>query len=115
MEKRNIDKKIEDALKTDFEFNLPDNFTDRVLMKVEAQSNLATAKTDRNLHWLLLASGVFMFLTCLVTLLIYTDIEILQYISQYGGYVVFVVGLITIIQLLDKKLVKEKMGVSKLS
>lgn len=115
MEKRDIDKKLEEALKTDFEFNLPDNFTDKVLVKVETQNNLAVTGTDRNLYWLLFAAGFFMFITCLVTMLIYTDIDVLQYISQYGGYVLFTIGLIAIIQFLDNKLVKEKLGVSKLN
>lgn len=115
MEKRNIDQKIEEALKTDFEFNLPDNFTDQVLMKVETQNKLANARTDKNLYWLLFAAGFFMFVTCLITIVLYTDIEILQYISQYGGYVLFTLGLIAVVQFLDNKLVKEKLGVSKLS
>ena len=114
MDKKNIDSELDKALKADFEFNLPDNFTDQVLSKVQQAGSAAAPQTDRNLYWLLFAAGGLMIAACLITVTLYTDIKVVEYITQYGGYLLFVLGLVAIVQFLDNKLVKEKLGVSKL-
>ena len=43
MDKKNIDTKLDEALKKDFEFSLPEGFTDSVLSKV----SLANEKSDQ--------------------------------------------------------------------
>ncbi len=111
MDKKNIDTKLEEALKKDFEFTLPESFADEVLLKL----NLANEKSDKNLYWLLFGSGLFMAMACLITVSLYTNFEVFSYIGQYGGWGIFILGLIAVVQYLDKKLIKEKMGVPKLN
>lgn len=111
MDKENIDTKLDEALKRDFEFSLPESFTDEVLQKV----NLAAGTSDKNLYWLMFASGLFMTIACLITITLYTNIAVFGYISQYGGWGSFILGLIALVQYLDKKLIKERLRAPKLN
>jgi len=111
MTHKNIENKIDEALKKDIDFKLPDNFTEKVLVKISH----ANIKSDRNLLWMILGLGLFMLMSCLITIHFYWDFELFKSMSTYGSWALFSIIVIATIQFFDKKLVKERLGVSKMN
>ena len=105
MKKEPIEDKIAEALKTEIDFQLPDDFTNRMMRKLKE----VPIRTDKNLFWIMGISGLFLTLCALVTVALYWEAFAIKTVLSNGIWVIANVAMIGLIQFLDRKLVKDKL------
>ena len=88
-------------------YELPSNFADLVVRRAESRNSLL-----RDYFWFGLGVLSFVIATiyAIIKIGLKPDMSVLRFISGYQGLFVFAAVIITMIQYLDKKLVKNKMS-----
>ncbi len=104
----NIDKKLDKALNQEFDFQLPADFTNQVLIKVKEKE----AKTDKNMFWWITGLSILLLASAAGILIYYGNLSAFKPLLSYVPWLFIGAGLVTVIQILDQKLVKEKLNVS---
>ena len=93
------------ALKNEPEFELPASFADRVVKLAEAKQQARS--TSREYFWL--GIGLFFLLIAFVAAIALTqfklDFGFLRGMSSYTGIFIFGIAFITLLNLMDKKLI----------
>jgi hypothetical protein len=101
-------KKVFAALKQEPDFQLPVNFADKVVQKIEAKKELSV-------DFLWFGIGIFLFALAAIVAIVLTNFKVsfgtLKFISGYPGLFIFGFVFILFIQWLDKKLVQPKTSI----
>lgn len=94
------------ALKKDPEQALSADFADRIVARITSQQS----KILRDYLWF--GTGIFVLLLSLIGTILYTkftfDLGFLKVMSDYRGLALFGIAFITLLNWLDKKLVRER-------
>lgn len=108
---KDIEAQIESALSREPNFNLPMDFADRLVDKIE------TAKRkERRQEILWIGVGASLFLAAFIVVIILTDFKIslkgFSYINDHVGFISFALLFVGLLNLLDRRLVrKETIGI----
>jgi hypothetical protein len=102
--KQDLDKMIDKALKTEFEFSMSTDFALKVVRNMETIS----AVSDRRFNWLIGSIFSLTFIAGLITMMILSEEKSLLMIKSYLSWIIIIPFTVVIIQYLDKKLVKQK-------
>ncbi|MEQ8241172.1 MAG: hypothetical protein RIA69_18300 [Cyclobacteriaceae bacterium] len=102
--KEDLDKRIDDALKTEFEFSVSSDFA----MKVVRNMEVIYAVSDRRLTWLIGISCGLGLSLAMIAFFIFSTPRSLLILQDYIGWIVAIPLIFLAIQYLDKKLVINK-------
>jgi hypothetical protein len=103
---RDIEAQIESALGREPQFNLPPDFADRLIAKIE------TAKRkERKVEILWIGAVAFLFLAAFLVVVALTDFKIsltaLSFITNNIWFICFALAFVGLLNLLDRKLVRK--------
>ncbi|WP_421918357.1 hypothetical protein [Marinifilum sp.] len=110
---QNVDKLLKEILEDDFEINIPIDFADNVVEKVEKRKSIQEAL----LRHLMMSLGLLVILAFTVAFLFYFGLQeanlLLEFVIQFKYPIAFVLFIITAIQLADSFLLsrtKDQLG-----
>jgi len=98
-----LDKQLENALKKDIVFKLPEDFAEKILVKLDAKD----IKPDRNLFWWISGLGMLLIMLAIGTLAYSGSLIMFKSLIPYTSWFLTVTLAISVIQVLDHKLVKK--------
>jgi hypothetical protein len=97
---------VDRALKREPEFQLPSDFSDRVIARIEAKPESAS-----DMVWM--GAGIFAFVIAAIVAVALTDFKfnfgVLKFISGYPGLVVFGIMFVLVLQWIDRKVIQKKL------
>ncbi len=98
-------KKVFDVLNQEPSFQLPINFADKVVQKIQA-------KRESSTDFLWFGVGISLFSIATIFTILLTNFKIsfgaLKFVSGYPGLFIFGAGFVLLLHWLDKKLVRPK-------
>ncbi|MDQ2177639.1 hypothetical protein [Marinifilum sp. D714] len=110
---QNVDQLLKEILEDDFELNIPVDFADNVVEKVEKRKSIREAL----LRHLMMTLGLFVIMAFTVAFLFYFELKeasiLLDFVTQFKYPIAFVLFIITAIQLADSFLLsrtKDQLG-----
>ncbi|RKE03920.1 hypothetical protein [Marinifilum flexuosum] len=110
---QNVDQLLKEILEDDFELNIPIDFADNVVEKVEKRKSIREAL----LRHLMMSLGLFVIMAFTVAFLFYFELKeaniLLDFVIQFKYPIAFVLFIITAIQLADSFLLsrtKDQLG-----
>ncbi|GAB7088277.1 hypothetical protein [Marinifilum fragile] len=110
---QNVDQLLKEILEDDFELNIPVDFADNVVEKVEKRKSIKEAL----LRHLMMSLGLFVIMAFTVAFLFYFELKeasiLLDFVIQFKYPIAFVLFIITAIQLADSFLLsrtKDQLG-----
>ena len=110
---QNVDQLLKEILEDDFELNIPIDFADNVVEKVEKRKSIKEAL----LRHLMMSLGILLILAFTVAFLFYFGLKeanmLLNFVIQFKYPIAFVLFIITAIQLADSFLLsrtKDQLG-----
>lgn len=110
---QNVDQLLKEILEDDFELNIPVDFADNVVEKVEKRKSIKEAL----LRHLMMTLGLFVIMAFTVAFLFYFELKeaniLLDFVIQFKYPIAFVLFIITAIQLADSFLLsrtKDQLG-----
>ena len=100
-------KKVFDVLKQEPDFQLPANFADRIMARLEARR-----ESSKDFVWL--GIGIFSFVIAGVVAVVLTGFSLnfgaFKFITGYPGLIVFGIAFVLALQWVDKKVVRKNMA-----
>lgn len=110
---QNVDQLLKEILEDDFELNIPTDFADNVVEKVEKRKSIKEAL----LRHLMMSLGLLVIMAFTVAFLFYFELKeanmLLDFVIQFKYPIAFVLFIITAIQLADSFLLsrtKDQLG-----
>lgn len=110
---QNVDQLLKEILEDNFELNIPVDFADNVVEKVEKRKSIKEAL----LRHLMMTLGLFVIMAFTVAFLFYFELKeaniLLDFVIQFKYPIAFVLFIITAIQLADSFLLsrtKDQLG-----
>ncbi|MCY1633161.1 hypothetical protein [Marinifilum sp. D737] len=110
---QNVDQLLKEILEDDFELNIPIDFADNVVEKVEKRKSIKEAL----LRHLMMSLGLLVIMAFTVAFLFYFELKeaniLLDFVIQFKYPIAFVLFIITAIQLADSLLLsrtKDQLG-----
>jgi len=110
---QNVDQLLKEILEDDFELNIPIDFADNVVEKVEKRKSIREAL----LRHLMMSLGLFVIMAFTVAFLFYFELKeaniLLDFVIQFKYPIAFALFIITAIQLADSFLLsrtKDQLG-----
>ncbi len=102
-------QKVFDALSHEPQFQLPHNFADQVIRRIEHKQK---ESTKRDNLFLILGIGAFIIAGIVGSLMIgfKPDLGIFKFLSGYSGLMIFAIAFVIFIQWLDKRVVRKNLS-----
>jgi len=103
-----FEEEVSDALEKGTSFELPHDFADRVVMKIQQQS--FQKETQRDRWWLIV--GIVSMIGALV--FAFTNVEfkpsvgVFTFLNGYSGLVIFGIAFIIILHVIDKRIISHR-------
>jgi hypothetical protein len=109
-ERDKFEEVVSEALEKGSTFELPQDFADRVVMKIQQQSIAKEAKQDR---WML-AAGILALIGAMVFVFFKVEFKptvgVFTFFSGYWGLMVFGIVFVTALHLVDKHLLRKQVS-----
>lgn len=99
-----MDKKLEELLRTPPEFNLSEGFQDRVFRKIAQREAVST----RAYSWVYALAIAIFLIAAVICLVLFSNTGSLTGLLEIGSWGAMIGVLVVIFQLLDNRLVRKK-------